>query len=502
MKIPEFFHNAVFLSDEELNSFEMFLMSPYFNATTSLPIVFKIIKNNIGLIKEKKYDELKTILVNESKYTENTVSKSLSYLNDMYAEFINVQELKQEKFYRQYFGCKYLLHKGNYRYLDRRIEDIENYVSNQENFDDDLFLKLYEFNKIKYGDIYTSKNKLDTLSKLDNEKEYTLESSKNLFIHTLAKSTVNFADYVIQCSSSTKKTNRKYPVNLESMFDIIKSPEFKSYNSSQKKTITLYYKLYKLFSNLTNDRFYKSYKDFYNKVKELYNREFRNTHLSIMMNYCFLRYRVKDKDKYFLAEGHKILYEYIDGRYYINDDTEYLHSTIYRNYVVYCSTKDRKDVLKKFIDNHTDKLNPEETELMRNFAMAHYCYVNEQNKESLKYTEKLNNAKFFYKFDLIFLKIKIYYENQDMVSLENMVHILRNNLETEVIFNKNEVEKYEYLIYCLNLLVKAHAKYDKTLDIFDFEYLMKKIESKPSFAIRKWLEDKVREFIRKHQRKR
>jgi hypothetical protein len=218
------------------------------------------------------------------------------------------------------------------------------------------------------------------------------------------------------------------------------------------------------------------------------------------MNYCFVRYRVEDKEKYFLAEGHRILYDYIDGRHYINENTEYLHSTIYRNYVVYCAVKDRKELLKKFIDNHTDKLNPAEIKTMRNFALAHYYYANGQYGLSLTAMADLINAKFFYKFDIIFLKIKIYYENRDLVNLENMIQILKNNLKTEVIFNKAEEEKYEYLLYCLNLLVKAHRLYEKTQDVFDFEYLLKKIESKQSFALRIWLREKVKEFIKEHKR--
>ena len=113
----------------------------------------------------------------------------------------------------------------------------------------------------------------------------------------------------------------------------------------------------------------------------------------------------------------------------------------------------------------------------------------------------LINAKFFYKFDIIFLKIKIYYENRDLVNLENIILLLKNNLRTEVIFNKAEEEKYEYLIYCLNLLVKAHRIYEKTQNVFDFEYLLKKIESRQSFALRIWLREKVKEFIAEHKRK-
>jgi hypothetical protein len=364
-----------------------------------------------------------------------------------------------------------------------------------------LFLYLHYFNSLKYDDISTSGNKLDTLSKLDKEKEYTLESSKNLLIYTLAKTTENFVTYAIQCSSSGKKKNIKYPVNLESMFSFVKSSEFKSYDDLQKNTITINFKLYRLFSNLTNDKYYHDYKDFYNKIKDLYNNEFRNTHMSILMNYCFVRYRVEDKEKYFLAEGHRILYDYIDGRHYINENTEYLHSTIYRNYVVYCAVKDRKELLKKFIDNHTDKLNPAEIKTMRNFALAHYYYANGQYGLSLIAIADLIYAKFFYKFDIIFLKIKIYYENRDLVNLENMIQILKNNLRTEVIFNKAEEEKYEYLMYCLNLLVKAHRIYEKTQDVFDFEYLLKKIESKQSFALRIWLREKVKSFISERKRK-
>lgn len=496
MKVPEFFYNIKYLSDIDMEAFEKFLQSPYFNTTTSLPVVFGIIKDNKRLIKENRLDELRSVISGTSNYSENTVGKNLSYLNNMYEEFAKAEGVKNSKFYNEFFRCKYLLLKGNYHLLNKEMDNFDVILNEQENFDNDLFLKLYDFKMLKYAATSTSENKLDTLSKLDREKEFTLESSKNLLVYTIAKTTLNFANYIIQCSNSTKKANSNYPVNLESIFGIVKSPEFKTYTQPQKKTITINHKLFRMFRSLTNDRYYKNYRHYYYKVKDSFNHEFRNTHLGMLMNYCFLRYRVKDKDKHFLEEGHRLLYDYIDGGYYVNENTEYLHSTIYRNYVVYCTTKDRKELLKKFIDNHTDKLNPAEAKMMKDFAMAHYCYANGQNESALKYTVRLNNAKFFYKFDLIFLKIKIFYEEQDLVNLENMIHILKNNLQTAEIFNANEIKKFEYLIYCLNLLLKAHAKYEMKQDIIDFEFILKKIDSKPSFALRNWLREKVTTFIK------
>ncbi|MFZ4591430.1 MAG: hypothetical protein ACOYN6_10560 [Ignavibacteria bacterium] len=499
MKVPEFFYNIKYLSDNDTEAFEKFLQSPYFNTTSSISVVFSIIKDNMRLIKENRFDELRSAIASTSDYSEGTIGKNLSYLNNMYEEFAKAEGVKNKKFYNEFFRCKYLLLKGNYHLLNKELDNFDRILNEQENFDNDLFLNLYDFNMLKYAVTSTSENKLDTLSKLDSEKEFTLESSKNLLVYTIANTTLNFANYVIQCSNSTKKANKKYPVNLESIFGIIKSPEFSTYNTLQKKTITINHKMYRMFSSITHDRYYKDYKDFYYKVKDSFNHEFRNIHLGMLMNYCFLRYRVKDKDKHFLEEGHRILYDFIDGGYYVNENTGYLHSTVYRNFVVYCATKNRKEMLKKLIDNHTDKLNPAEVNTMKDFAMAHYCYANGQNDAALKYALKLNNAKFFYKFDLIFLKIKLYYDMEDLVSLENMAGILKHNLQTAEIFNANEMKKFEYLIYCLNLLIKAHAKYEKTEDIFDFEYLLKKIDAKPSFAIRNWLREKVISFIKENK---
>ena len=497
MKTPEFFYNIKYLSENDTEAFEKFLQSPYYNNTTSLSVVFEIIKNNFRLIKDNKFDELRKVILRTSEYSATTVGKNLSYLNNMYEEFAKAEGLKSKKFYNEFFRCKYLLLKGNYHLLNKEMDKFDRILNEQDNFDDDIFLNLYDFNMLKYAAISTSDNKLDTLSKLDREKDYTLEASRNLLVYTLAKTTLNYANYVIQCSNSTRKVNKKFPVNLESIFGIAKSQEFRTYNTLQKNTVTIYYKMYRMFSFLTHDKYYKEYRDYYYKVKDTFNHEFRNTHLGMLMNYCFLRYRVKDKDRYFLSEGHRILYDFIDGKYYVNENTEYLHSTIYRNYVVYCATKDRKEMLMKFIENHTDKLNPAEMNMMKDFAMAHYCYASRQYEAGLKHTAKLNNAKFFYKFDLIFLKIKLYYETGDLVSLENMAGILKHNLQTAEIFNANEMKKFEYLIYCLQLLIKAHEKYEKKQDLLDFEYLLKKIDAKPSFAIRNWLREKVIEFINK-----
>lgn len=500
MKVHEIFYNIYYFSDEDFKLFEKFLLSPYFNTMKSQIIVYRIIRNNISYIPSKRYEELKILIIKETKYSETTVRKILSYLNDMYIEYTRIQAYKNEDFYKELFVCNYLLLKGNYNFLSKRIQYIDKMLSDGTAYDQDYFLKMFDKNILEYNTITTSEELLNPVIKLSKQKEFTLESTKNLTIFYISKATVNLVNYVFQCNGEVIG-NQDYPVDMEVLFKSANSSNLKSYNKFQKTTIKLFFKLYKLFNNLLNDSFYDEYKDYFYKVKHLYNIDCQKMHLSIILNYCFLRQRIKDDNKFYIPEALIILYDYIDKEFYKNDITEYLHPIIYRNYVINCVIAGRKDFLKKFIDKHSTKLHPSEMYTMKIYGMANYYYLNDDYNLALESVEKLTNPKDLYKYDIVNLKIKIFYALNRFEDIECLLHNYTEILKNDSCLTKNDYAKYYYLVVFMRKYLLAYYNYETTHDTFKFEYLLKLIAKRTDFSMKNWLLKIVTDFITKHNAK-
>jgi hypothetical protein len=500
MKIPELFHHLEYFSTEDYTLFEKFLKSPYYNSIKAYGNIFSAIKNHKTYIEKKKYAVLKAVIVKATGYSEKTVSKSLSHLSDLCVEFTNAEAFRNEKLKGNIIHGTYLLLKGNLGLLNKRVSILEEMLKDQNYYVQEVFLDLYDFNKLKYNILSFSEENFDPLSKLAKQKEHTIESSKNLTVFTLASLTINLINYTIQCDGDDKEQS-KYTFNLEKMYGIMQKPEYKTYNNFQRTTITLFYKIYRLFSDIRNDSLYKDYKKYFHKVKGMYSDEFKITNINLQMSYSAMRSRVLDKDKYYNNESFNLLYEYLDGNYYKTDKVEFLHPTLYRNYVLNCVYRKEKEMLKKLIDKQTNKLNPSDRINMKNFAMGFYCLLNKQFDQALNHVNRLNTPKFFYKIDIQTLKIKLFYEKNDLVEMKNIIQNFKEYLLENKSAVKHEETKYFAMLKNLELLILERNKYEKRNNISGIEFLRKKIEREPGFIIRSWVMEKIDEFINEHYKR-
>ncbi len=501
MKVHEFFYNVYYLSKEELLSFEKFLNTSYFSTMDSQYMVYKIIRRHQKYIKNEKYEELKDIIINESKYSETTVRKILSSLNDSYIEFTKIQSLKDNQFITEYNYCNYLLKKGNYELLDSRVEELDNSLIDINSRDNDYFLKMFEKDTLKYDVLNTTEDKLKIKSKLNKQKHYTIESTKNLKVYTISKTVINLVNFVFQRISMDDYNNGLFPVDMDDLFRFIETPKFKMFNSHQKNTVKLFYKLYKLFSNPLIDANYHEYKDYYDRIKNAYNKEFQKTQHSILMNYCFLRQRMSDIDNKFTEEVIDILNEFVNKKYYVNDKTKYLNTAIYRNFIINCVKTGNKTKLFKFINKHGDKLHPKETEIMNIYGMAQYYYLNGEYALSIIKAELLLKAKSFYKYDIINLLIKANYELNNFIRVRELLHNYKTYTDKDILLTKTDKEWYFKFVEYTHKFLNEKEKYLKKDETFNIEHLLHKIETETDFSTKKWLTEKLKTFISAHNKK-
>jgi len=498
MKVIEFFINARYFSTEDYKSFGKYLTSPFFNSMKSQLLVYRIIKKEQQLLKLNKYDALKDIIHNKTGYTENTIKKIIASLNEKYIEYAKLQSFKTDDYHNEYLFCKYLLTKGNYRLLQDRVVILDSILSAAENFDHDYFLKMFEVNTLKYSIISSIEEKFKTIPKLDKQKHYTLESSRNIMVFTLSKVTINYINYVLQCKSHFKKKNEAYTVNLEKLFVVVNTHEYNSYNKMQQSIINMLYKFYKLYSNPLNDENYNDCKTYFERIKDDIGIELQKTYHNILLTYCYMRQRLGDKDNVYFTEALKNSYDFITYGYYKNGNTKYLHPVLFRNFVSQCTKPSNKSILKKVIKKHANKIHPLEKDLMTKFSYAHLYYLEGKYDLVIGNCETLKNPKAFYRYDINNLLIKTNYALGRYEEIRETLHNYKAFIKNDKVFTENDKERYYYFIDRMNELNNCHNSYVDDEDIFVFEFLLNNINKKASFVMKNWITEKVKEAISTH----
>jgi hypothetical protein len=355
-------------------------------------------------------------------------------------------------------------------------------------------------NKLKYNTLTTSEEKLNPAIKQNKQIEYTLGAAKDLLVHTVSLTTLEYVNYTTQCYYDNENTNKKFSVNLDILYNAANTPEYNAFNKFQMTTVKVFEKIYRLFKNPTQDNLYIDYKKYFKKVSNMFNPEFDKLNLGIMMLFCSLRQHLYDKNKYYTKEGLNILNLYINGFHYINENTEYLSSIVYRNFIT-CCTQEQKGLMKEFIDNHTSKLHPLETETMNSYGWAHFHYLDKKFSLAIEYAKKLNSPKYFYRYDIFDLLIKANYELGNMEEVMNLLHNYKKYSQKDTILTGNDKDRYNFLATKMNKFINARFKYDKNQKISNIEYILSLIEAKQSFVMKNWLTQKVRNFIDDHYRK-
>jgi len=498
MKVPEIFHHFEYFTKEDFKLFGKYLKSPYFNTINAYSDIYEIILKNLKYINLRDYRGLRDIIIKSQICSESTTLKLLSNLSDFVLGYFKQRALEKETFIGELHLCESLLSKGYFNALHKRILLCQDSIITEDKFDEDVYLNYFQLDYLKYRISMLTDSKFHGEQAITDQQELTLDSSKNLFVFSLVRITINYLNYVIQNVDTSNKNPTHYPVELEPMFGIIKSKDFDLYDKYQKALILLYNTLFLAFRNLNNDTAYVNYKTNFLRIKNLFNESFSKTHYSILMNYCNIRQRLNDKDLKYGIEGAKVLNDYIREEMYKDEVNQYLPPIYYRNFIIKCNTAESKKILKEFIEEQTKKLHEVHYEDLSNFGYAHYYYLNNEYGKAFKRINNLKNTQFMYKYDIRNLELKIHYEKENYEWMESILHNYQETIKKENIFTQNDKTRYKLQVYYLKKLNNTREKYKLNGKIIEVEHLKNKIITELNFVMKKWMLEKIDELITKH----
>jgi len=499
MKVPLLFHHLQYFTENDYAGFIKYLKSPFHNYyLKSYSDILKIIKANRLLLSGDRNKELRNIIVKKIRCSENTTLTILSRLGDLVIRYLKTVAYENKKYEVGHSFCEYLISVGYYDILGEQISFCWDLLNKEPKIDEDVYLKYYQMEYLNYKNSVLQDSKLFGDKSVIRQQQFTLNSAKDIYVYSLTKLVISFMNYTIQNIDSSYKNQAPYPVLIAPMFDILKKPEFRSYDKHQKSIILLYHHLYLMFYNLESDNHYNSYKKFFFKIRNMFNADFSKSHFNVLTNYCHLRHRLNGNDGKYNTEGMNVLRSYIGNKMYVNENSKCLSPILYRNFVINCNIPGTKDILKKFIDEETYNVHEKHRKDMLNFGNAYYFYLKKDYGTALKHMLDLKHPKFLYKYDIRNLELKIYFDKGSFVDLNSVLHNYRANINSEPLFTKNDKEKYKLLINNFRELMRIAEKYNMDHSIIGYEYFLKQIASAQGFVMKQWFIEKIKSIIQAH----
>lgn len=480
-----FFRLIKSFTPKEINEFEKFVSSPFFNSQTTLIRLFREIKkhypdfDNLNLTREYLFEK-----VNKGKvYNDVIFRKYMSNLLKLAEEFLFVVDNKCHKDRMMTCLLDQFERRNQISFFRKLIEQCENNTEASEIITNESFYYKHFREELKSSfDIRT--NKLHLL------KPSLIKSHTYLLMYLLLTSCV-YSNMMLVNKSSFKDSE---DVNLFKeffgIFDIISYLENSEYLSVVEKQFV---KLCKLDVTLMKDPsdidLLKSMKKTLMEMSVYLNDNLLYIFFSHLNIYYLLN--VSSGNQEYIRELFENYKFMIDKNLYVSGDREFINFSEYRTTLIYALRLKEFEWAENFIKKFKDHHSPDMRDNIHKYSMAVLMFEKCNLNESLKYLSTLEVTDIIMKLDSDALQLMIFYEKDFIDSALSIAdsfkyYIKSNNvLSDQVIKNQTEFIRYVRL-----LLKHKHSG----IDNYTLKKIKKEILSNNTLRRRNWLISKLDEI--------
>jgi len=500
-KNPEVFRLLKSFSKKDFFNFDKFLKSPFLNNTDALCTVFNYVKKNQYLLLEIDSSNIEDLLEKNLKYSRGTIRKLLSYLRNSVLKYYSLKKILSDNSYLKIKLCDYLLDISESKFLELNQAELDGLISGTGKIGGDTLLYSHYLNNNLYDTSISNMN-FGAKKKQKVTKDYINNSATDLYLYSLIQIVHNYVNLTLRKANNTNNKTVWHSVDIDNYIESGSSSIRNEKNELYKRTFTLYKKLYLAFKNICKDSYYKSYKSYFESNTGFFKNDIIKNHYLIILSYCSIRERIKDKNNYYSYEWIQMSEKFITFDLLNNPDNPYLHNSFYRNVVLSCfSLKDHKK-LKDFITDFSPKLLDRDYGDMTKFAMAHYHYLVKEFQKTLKCINDIKLKSFYYKYDLINLELKIYFESFNIELIDRAIHNYRESVKHDSYLTALDKTRFNKLLkYYRNLVYMKEKLITDKKYITDIHILKDRIESDAGFVMKNWLKEKTEEILAENERK-
>jgi hypothetical protein len=498
-KVSDVFRLIKHFDKKDFAEFYKFLKSPYLNELKALSFIFKEISSNKKLIITSKFYELEKILLEKSGYTEFTVRHLLSRLKNSIIEYFGVKSILKDDIYIRLKQNESLLNIYEIKILSKGQENLLSRLNFSKDIEEEYFYYSFLLNNNLFDTSFTKKNYSDKLK----EKPFDLvkNSSVDLYIYALTQIVYNYVNFTLRNIDVEQGKLIWQDIDIDGLFktgqDILKNKS----NKYRNITYNLFYKLYQTFKNIKKDEFYEDYKSYFLLNARCFNNDVFRTHFTILTSYCTIRERILNKKNKFVYEWINLTDEIIKREYLKSSSKKYMYPALFRNYIAKCFAINNPGILKNFINKNSKILPPAEKNQMINFGLTHYYYLKRDYRQSLKYLNDIKMDYFVYRYDLLNLELKIYYEKYNPELIERAIHNYRTQVKKETFLTKYDKARMLNMLKYYQRLILLNEKLKQGKSYMGDVYLLRdNIISEETFTMKNWMLKNLKEMIIKNNK--
>lgn len=493
----------------DFSEFQSFLDSPFLNERKNLSGFYITIISNKHLIITDRHNEILELLKNKFKYSSKTIFHYLSYLCKAIVRYYNVKAMQSDEIINNIILNEYLLKIGNLHVLLDNIRVTNKLLLKTNTVDERHYLYSHLHNDIKITYLLSCGNFWKKSNSDLREKLY-LESAEDLMLFNIQTNVIYFANLVSKNISSGNENSINYYFDIQGLFKIYENFIIKSPNEKKKINFMFYKLLFNTFSNLMDERHFRKYKKYFVQNASFLDISILQIHYNFLINYCSVKIRTENSSNYIL-QSFELERIYIDNDYYKNESCRFLSTSLFQNYVIDCFGYKMYDEILNFVERNAIKLNPDDTDYMVNFAMAHYYFGTGNFNSALKCINNNKPVSNIYKYHLMCLELKIYFEitfskhkfqsDIDAKISDNIIDITSKSLKADSYLTGIDRERMLKMIryYKKIYLLTGKPGIDENA-IDELEFIRNKIEKDEEFTMKKWILDKTDDILGEYKR--
>lgn len=459
----------------ELNRFNKFVKSPYFNINEELVqfagLIIELIKKDVEESKEIIYYNV----YGEKKFNDQRFRTLSTKLLNLVEEFIAVHEFSLDKHIRDEFLLKGIRRKklttldkksseNARRSLERSLQQSSDQFLYEYKFELNLYKRINEFEKKSIsGDPLESSNIFDVNYPLD--KFYFL--SKLRYINELI--TYNYM----------------YKLNIElGEFDLIEKMIMEK-DLLKVPAINTYYLLCKALMEPAEEKFYKALRKTQYDNLEIFNAIEKREIFNSTLNYVISK----------ANKGNKEYYNEILSLYEMGIESEVLllekklSATSFRNIVFAAIRINKYDYAKKFVENNADLLSKDDRLNAVNFSLARIAMNEKDWRKAIEYIAVIDFEDSNYNLSSRLMMLNAYYELKEFGPLESLMDSFSVFLRRKKFVNEVIMISYQNHLKFLRKLIKLFNPEKSKV-----EALRKEIEDSERVINKVWLLQKLDEI--------
>ena len=480
-------------SKEEVDRFDKFLNSPYFNRSKKISKLYEEIVRFYPLFDDKDLTK-QNLCIRTSQsgsFNESTLRDSLSVLLKYAQKFLVIEKMELHKDEALNYLLSELMYRNQEKLFSKVFMEAGTELSRKPKEDSGYYYNSYLRGIILFN-FETMYDKVLHKNEAINKFNNLTNISVNLFKFFL----IEIISLVLNQITLANKFNLEYKtsylyltfskLNINNLLNTMKG-------KTDSNLVNIYEALLKMYISFDNDSFYANYKSLLTEYFDNLSTDEKSFHLHCSINYCIIKKKNYSNDDY--EKELFGLYELmLKERYFEDNKTKYITIDLYRDILLLGLSMKKFRWVEEFIAKYNRDLPPGEQENILNYSYTQFYFSVGDYYNALEYYNKIIVNNFVYKYDIKNLVLKLYYEVKYYEEALDEIHSYKEFLRNNQLVTKERKERLGNFLWFLEKLLYLEIEYNG----MDCNYLIRKLTNKNNVSFKKWLLEKFHLLTEKH----